>query len=51
MNSINDSTKKKERQMAQPEDEISGFYDDGTKIDPDLTEKPSLCTTCRKMMS
>jgi len=35
--------------MAQPEDEISGFYDDdGTKIDPDLTEKPSLCTTCRK---
>ncbi len=35
--------------MTQPEDEINGFYDDdGTKIDPDLMEKPSLCTTCKK---
>ena len=35
--------------MTKPEDELSGFYDDyGTKFDPNLMEKPSLCTTCRK---
>ncbi|MCP4374480.1 MAG: hypothetical protein GY797_41215 [Deltaproteobacteria bacterium] len=35
--------------MSKPEDEISGFYDDdGTKIDPNLMDKPSLCTTCKK---
>lgn len=35
--------------MTEPEDEISGFYnDDGTKIDPNLIKKPSLCTTCKK---
>ncbi|MCP4374264.1 MAG: hypothetical protein GY797_40100 [Deltaproteobacteria bacterium] len=35
--------------MTEKENEISGFYDDdGTKIDPNLIEKPSLCTTCKK---
>ena len=35
--------------MGEPDDTISGFYDDdGTKIDPNLMEKPSLCTTCKK---
>ena len=35
--------------MSEPDDTISGFYDDdGTKIDPNLMEKPSLCTTCKK---
>lgn len=30
-------------------DEISGFYnDDGTKINPELVPKPSLCITCKK---
>lgn len=29
------------------DDEISGFYlDDGTKIDPNLIPKPSLCAAC-----
>ena len=31
-----------------PDDEISGFYlDDGTKIDPNLIPKPSLCVSCQ----
>ncbi len=35
--------------MTEKENDISGFYDDdGTKIDPNLIEKPSLCTTCKK---
>ncbi|MCD4693412.1 MAG: hypothetical protein K8R79_10895 [Calditrichales bacterium] len=35
-----------ERKM---EEEINGFYlDDGTKVDPDLVSKPSLCITCIK---
>jgi len=35
--------------MDQPDDTISGFYDDdGTKIDPNLMGKPSLCATCKK---
>lgn len=35
--------------MGESDDKISGFYDDdGTKIDPNLMEKPSLCTTCKK---
>ena len=35
--------------MAKPEDEIRGLYDDdGTKINPNLMKKPSLCTTRRK---
>ncbi len=35
--------------MVEPENEISGFYDDsGSKIDPNLMGKPSLCTTCKK---
>jgi len=30
-------------------DEINGFYnDDGTKINPELVPKPSLCITCKK---
>jgi len=30
-------------------DEIDGFYnDDGTKINPELVPKPSLCITCKK---
>ena len=30
-------------------DEISGFYnDDGTKINPELVPKQSLCITCKK---
>ncbi|OQX87075.1 hypothetical protein B6D60_04780 [candidate division KSB1 bacterium 4484_87] len=30
------------------DDEISGFYlDDGTKIDPNLLTKPSLCVSCQ----
>lgn len=30
-------------------DDISGIYnDDGTKINPALIPKPSLCVTCRK---
>lgn len=35
--------------MLDPEDEESGYFlDDGTKVDPNLMEKPSLCTTCKK---
>ena len=35
--------------MDQPDNQISGFYnDDGTKIDPNLMGKPSLCATCKK---
>ncbi len=35
--------------MNKPEDEMSGFcHDDGTKSDPNLMVKPSLCTTCKK---
>ncbi len=35
--------------MSDSEDKIDGFYDDdGIKIDPNLMEKPSLCTTCKK---
>ena len=35
--------------MGEPDDSISGFYDDdGTKIDPNLMAKPSLCATCKK---
>ena len=31
------------------ENEISGLYnDDGTKINPSLILKPSLCITCKK---
>jgi len=31
------------------EDDITGFYDDdGTKINPELVPKPSLCITCKK---
>ena len=31
------------------DDEISGFYnDDGTKFNPELVPKPSLCITCKK---
>ena len=31
------------------EDEMSGVYDDdGTKIEPETTPKPSLCVTCKK---
>jgi hypothetical protein len=30
-------------------DDISGIYnDDGTKINPALISKPSLCVTCKK---
>jgi hypothetical protein len=30
-------------------DNISGFYnDDGSKINPELVPKPSLCVTCKK---
>ena len=30
-------------------EEIDGFYDDdGTKINPELVPKPSLCITCKK---
>lgn len=30
------------------EDDISGIYDDdGTKLDPEMIPKPSLCITCR----
>ncbi len=35
--------------MSDHEDKIDGFHDDdGTKIDPNLMEKPSLCIACRK---
>jgi len=35
--------------VTEPEDKISGFYDDdGTKIDPNLIGKPSLCIMCKK---
>ena len=35
--------------MGEPDDTVSGFYDDdGTKIDPNLMGKPSLCATCKK---
>lgn len=35
--------------MPEPDDTISGFYnDDGTKVDPNLMGKPSLCATCKK---
>ena len=31
------------------ENEIDGFYlDDGTKVDPNLIPKPSLCISCIK---
>ena len=31
------------------DDNIDGFYlDDGTKVDPNLIDKPSLCISCRK---
>ena len=31
------------------DDDINGFYlDDGTKVDPNLVPKPSLCSTCIK---
>ncbi len=31
------------------EDDITGFYDDdGTRINPELVPKPSLCITCKK---
>ena len=31
------------------DEEINGFYlDDGTKVDPNLVDKPSLCISCRK---
>ncbi|MBM4136641.1 MAG: hypothetical protein FJ241_07395 [Nitrospira sp.] len=30
-------------------DEMAGFYnDDGSKINPELVPKPSLCVTCKK---
>jgi hypothetical protein len=30
-------------------DEIDGFYEgDGTKINPELVSKPSLCITCKR---
>ncbi len=30
-------------------EDICGFYnDDGTKINPELVSKPSLCITCKK---
>jgi hypothetical protein len=30
-------------------EETDGFYDDdGTKINPELVSKPSLCITCKK---
>jgi hypothetical protein len=32
----------------EPKDEYSGiFRDDGTRIDPNLIPKPSLCLTCK----
>ncbi len=32
----------------EPEFEGGFFNDDGTRINPDLIPKPSLCVTCRK---
>ena len=35
--------------MDQPDDTISGLYDDdGNKIDPNLMAKPALCATCKR---
>ena len=32
-----------------PENGVAGFFrDDGTKINPELVPKPSLCVTCKK---
>jgi hypothetical protein len=28
-------------------DDISGYYDDGTKVNPELIIKPSLCLSCK----
>jgi hypothetical protein len=30
------------------DDDISGYYDNGEKLNPNLISKPDLCTTCRK---
>lgn len=34
--------------MPDGDDDISGYYnDDGTRINPELISKPSLCLSCR----
>ena len=35
--------------MFDEDEKIDGFYlDDGTKVDPNLVDKPSLCISCSK---